>query len=177
MAVKNAEVHLVVEARLSFVVVENPGLRAFAQYMIQIGSKYANISVDDVLYSRQTVRNTVFDKMAECQEVIRKEVAISSQVNSVSFCTDMTTDDVNKNSFSDFTVSWMNNWSLHHAMYKCKYFHETHTAQNNPQFIDKSLSVTQQTKVPTLLQQQVPRLMLIAPATVSTLPLTRHGRR
>jgi hypothetical protein len=40
-----------------------------------------------------------FDKMAECQEALRKEVAISSQVNSVPVCTDMTTDDVNKNSF------------------------------------------------------------------------------
>lgn len=125
---------------MSFAVVENPGLRAFAQYMIQIGSKYGNISVDDVLYGRQTVRDTVFNKMAECQEAIRKEVAISSQVNSVSFCTDMTTDDVNKNSFSDFTVFWVKNWSLHHAMYKCEYFPERHTAQNIQKFIDKSLS-------------------------------------
>jgi hypothetical protein len=113
-------VRLVVEAGLPFAIVENAGLRSFAQHMISIGSKYGNVSVDDVSYGPHTVRDTVFDKMKECQDEIKRQVATSSTYHAVSFSTDMTTDDVNKNSYSDFTVFWVNNWTLKHALYKCK---------------------------------------------------------
>jgi len=139
VAVKNAQVRLVVEAGLSFAVVENPAFLSFAERMISIGSKYGNVSPDEVLFGRQTVRETVFQKMVECQEEIKKAVAASSANRAVSFCTDMTTDDVNKNSYSDFTVFWVDNWLLHHSMYKCEYFPEKHTAQNIRNFIDSTL--------------------------------------
>jgi hypothetical protein len=74
-AIKNAQVHLVVEAGLPFAIVENAGLRSFAQHMISIGSKYGNVSVDDVLYGPHTVRDAVFDKMKECQDEIKRQVA------------------------------------------------------------------------------------------------------
>lgn len=140
VAVKNAEVRLVVGAGLSFSVVENPAFLAFAQQMISIGSKYGNVSPDEILYGRQTVRDTVFEKMMECRGEIKKAVAASSANRAVSFCTDMTTDDVNKNSYSDFTVFWVDNWLLHHSMYKCEYFPEKHTAQNIRHFIDSTLT-------------------------------------
>jgi hypothetical protein len=139
-AVKTAEVRLVCEAGLSFAVVDNPAFRSFAQLMIQIGSKHGNIDVDDVLYGRRTIRDTVFEKMSECQKEIKKQVAISSRRNAVSFCTDMTTDDVNKNPYSDFTVFWVNEWKLQHALYKCEFFPEKHTAQNLRKFVDDTLS-------------------------------------
>jgi len=139
-AVKNAEIHLIVEAGLPFAVVENSGLRSFAQQMILIGSKYGNINVDDVLYGPKTVRDVVVDKMKECQDEIKRQVATSSKFHSVSFCSDMTTDDVNKNSYSDFTVFWVNNWQLKHALYKCEYFPEKHTAHNIQKFIDINLN-------------------------------------
>lgn len=62
VAVKNAEARLVVEAGLSFAVVENPAFLAFAQQMISIGSKYGNVSPEEVLYGRQTVRDTFLRK-------------------------------------------------------------------------------------------------------------------
>jgi hypothetical protein len=140
-AVKSAQVRLVVEAGLSFAVVDNPALRSFAQLMIQIGSKHGNIDVADVLYGRHTTRDAVFEKMNECQNEIKKQVAISSKHNAVSFCTDMTTDDVNKNSYSDFTVFWVNDeWKLQHALYKCELFSEKHTAQNIQKFVDETLT-------------------------------------
>jgi hypothetical protein len=139
-AIKNAEVHLVVEAGLSFAVVENSGLRSFAQQMILIGSKYGNVSVDEVLYGPHTVRDAVVDKMKECQDEVKRQVAASSKFHGVSFCTDMTTDDVNKNSYSDFTVFWVNDWKLKHALYKCENFPEKHTAQNIQKFIDSNLT-------------------------------------
>ena len=121
--VKEAEVRLVVEEGTSFAIVENNGLRAFAQLMIEIGSKHGNINIDDVLYGRDTVRDSVFTKMKECQSIIKKEIAASSKHNAVSFCTDMATDVINKNSYSDFTVFWINeDWKLRHAMYKCEQF-------------------------------------------------------
>jgi len=139
-AVKNAEVRLVAEAGLSFAVVDNSAFRSFAQLMIQIGSKHGNIDVDDVLYGRQTVRDSVFQKMQECKNEIKKQVAISAKHKAVSFCTDMTTDDVNKNPYSDFTVFWVNDWKLQHAMYKCEFFPEKHTAINLQKFVDDTLS-------------------------------------
>ncbi len=140
-AVKDAEVRLVVEGGVSFLFVDNPGLRSFAQLMIQIGSKHGNVDVNDVLYGRQTIRNETFKKMKLCQANIKKQVALSSRYGAVSFCTDMTTDDINKNSYSDFTVFWVNSdWQLKHAMYKCEYFAEKHTAQNIQKFIDDTLT-------------------------------------
>jgi len=140
-AVKSAEVRLVVEAGLSFAVVDNPAFRSFAQLMIHIGSKHGNIDVDEVLYGRQTTRDAVFEKMLECQKEIKKQVAISSKNNAVSFCTDMTTDDINKNPYSDFTVFWVNDeWKLQHALYKCEFFPEKHTAQNIQKFVDDTLT-------------------------------------
>ena len=120
---------------------ENNGLRAFAQLMIEIGSKHGNINIDDVLYGRDTVRDSVFTKMKECQSIIKKEIAVSSKHNAVSFCTDMATDDSNKNSYNDFTVFWINeDWKLRHALYKCEQFPEKKTGQNIQKFIDETLT-------------------------------------
>jgi hypothetical protein len=79
--------------------------------------------------------------MKTCQESIRKQVDLSAKNGAGSFCTDMTTDDVNKNSYSDFTLFWVTNeWELKHAMYKCKHFTEKHTGQNIQKFIDSTLT-------------------------------------
>jgi len=72
--VKEAEVRLVVEAGVSFAVVNNLGLRNFAQQMISIGSKHGNIDVVDVMYGSLTVHQSVFHKMRECQELIKSSV-------------------------------------------------------------------------------------------------------
>jgi hypothetical protein len=45
--------------------VENSGLRPFAQQMILIGSEFRDLSVDEVLYGRQTVRDAAVQKMKE----------------------------------------------------------------------------------------------------------------
>jgi len=139
VSTKEAEVRLVVEGGVSFAFVDNPGLRNFAQQMITIGAKHGNIDVEDVLYGRHTVRQSVFNKMHECQEVIKKNVQSSARQNAVSFCTDITTDDVNKNSYSDFTVFWIKDWHLKHAMYRCELMAERHTGENIQKFIDRNL--------------------------------------
>ena len=87
VAVKNAEARVVVEAGLSFAVVKNPAFLSFAQRMIAIGSKYGNVSLDEVLFRRKIVRDTVFEKMMECQKEIKNAVAASSANRAVSFCT------------------------------------------------------------------------------------------
>jgi len=71
--------------------------------------------------------------------LIKKSVQSSSQHGAVSFCTDITTDDVNKNSYSDFTVFWVKDWQLQHAMYKCEHMPEKHTAEIIKKFIDRNL--------------------------------------
>ncbi|KAI6661971.1 Hobo element transposase HFL1 [Oopsacas minuta] len=140
-AIKDAEVKMVVQGGTSFHFVENVGLREFAQLMVQMGSKYGNIDVADLLYSRQTIQRSTFLKMKECQELIRCKVAQYGQQKCVSFTTDLTTDDVNKNSFMDFTVFWITeDYELCHAMYKCEYFEQRHTGYNIKQAIDSILS-------------------------------------
>jgi hypothetical protein len=66
-------------------VVDNPCFRSFAQLMIQTGSKYGSIAVEDVLYGRQTVRDAVFESTLECQKEIKKLVVISSKYKAVAF--------------------------------------------------------------------------------------------
>ena len=98
-AVKEAEVKLVVFGVTSFALVDNPALRSFAQVLIKIGAKYGNLNVDTVLYCRKTVTDEVFNKMEEWQLKIKVQVLESLKYNAVWFCTDMTTDDINKNSY------------------------------------------------------------------------------
>ena len=58
-----------------------------------------------------------------------------------SFTTDFTTDDVNKNSYMNFTVFWITeDYELCHAMYKCEYFEQRHTGYNIKQAIESILS-------------------------------------
>jgi len=104
LSVKDSEVCLVVEAGVASAIVFNQGFRNFAQQMISIGSKHGNTDVDDVLYGPHTVRKAVFNKMRVCQDMIKKSVQSSFQHGAVSFCTDITTDDVNKNSYTVFWV-------------------------------------------------------------------------
>ena len=73
--VKDAEVRMVVQGGTSFMFVDNPELRLFAQKMIQIGSMYGNLDVNDVLFGRETVKKSTFEKMNECQEKIKKSIA------------------------------------------------------------------------------------------------------
>lgn len=103
-AVKTAEVRLVAEGGLSYAVVDNPAFRSFAQLMIVIRSRHGSIDVDDVLFGRHTVQDTLFENMTECQSKIKKQISVSCKHHAVSFCTDMTTDDVNKKPYADFTV-------------------------------------------------------------------------
>ena len=64
-AIKDAEVKMVVQGETSFHSVDNIGLRDFAELIVQMGSKYGNIDVVDLLYSHQTIRRSTFDKMKE----------------------------------------------------------------------------------------------------------------
>lgn len=47
--IRDAEVRMIVQGGTSFSFVDNPGLRSFAQNMIQVGSIYGNLDVNDVL--------------------------------------------------------------------------------------------------------------------------------
>ena len=59
----------------------------------------------------------------------------------VSFTTDLASESINHNSYLDFTVFWIDNlWTLNHAMYRCSYFSEKHTALNNQKAIDENLN-------------------------------------
>ena len=56
---------MVVQGETSFHSVDNIGLRDFAQLIVQMGSKYGNIDVVDLLYSHQTIRRSTIEKMKE----------------------------------------------------------------------------------------------------------------
>ena len=59
----------------------------------------------------------------------------------MSFCTDMTTDNINKKSYSDFTVFWIDDQKkLGHSIYKCEVFTEKHTGKNIKKVIDDNLT-------------------------------------
>ena len=110
---------------------ENNGLRAFAQLMIEIGSKHGNINIDDILYGRDAVRDSVFTKMKECQSIIkRKLLPVPSSVRSHPVQIWQLTIST-KILYSNFTVFWINeDWKLRLAMYKCEQFPEKKIGQN-----------------------------------------------
>ena len=139
--VKDAEVRMVVQGGTSFMFVDNPGLRLFAQEMIKIGSIYGNLNVDDVIFGRETIKKCTLEKMTECQEKIKKSIMECSLNKMISFTTDLATDYINHNSYLDFTVFWIDSsCTLNHSMYRCSYFPERHTAVNIEKVIDENLA-------------------------------------
>ena len=122
---------MVVPGGTSFMFVDNSGLRSFAQKMIQIVSKYGNLDVDDAFYGREIVRKSTFEKKIEFQEKIKNSIQGCSLTKEVSFAAHLASDNINHNSYLDFTVFWLeNSWTLKHAMYRCSHFIGKHTALN-----------------------------------------------
>ena len=59
----------------------------------------------------------------------------------VSFTTDLATDNINNNSYLDFTVFWIDSsCTLNHSMYRCSYLPERHTAVNIEKVINENLA-------------------------------------
>ena len=82
-------------------------------------------TVNDVHCGKETVKKATFEKKIECQEKIKNSIQGCS-LNKVVFTTDLASDNVNHNSYLDFTVFWIDNsWTLYHAIYRCSYFSES----------------------------------------------------
>ena len=136
---------LVDTAHLLYRFVENTELDRFAQSFIEIGALLGNIPASDLIVSCTIVRR---DKSASIQESIKNALIDPAKYSAVSFVADLWTDNVVSRSYLDITFFWVEEsgidkriWSLRHAMYACKYFSQSKTADHIQVAIDRILSV------------------------------------
>ena len=134
---------IVVCGGTSFSFLESQGFHDTISHAFQIGAKYGNIQASDVLYGRVTIRERFLLLLRACKD---KLISICSGFKArsvISYTIDMTTDDVNKNSYLDMTlfgiITDKSVLNLSHSSFSCKHFPERHTAANISCLIKEAL--------------------------------------
>ena len=117
---------MVVCGRASFSFLKNQGFHDTISHAIQVGAKYGNIQASDVLDGRVTILEHSLLRMRACKD---KLISMCSRLKArsvISHTTDMTTDDVNKNSYLVMTLFWVDTdkpvWNLNHSFFFMCFF-------------------------------------------------------
>ena len=137
---------LVAAAHLPYRFVELESLKHFAQAFIDLGAAYGCVPASDFIAGRLTVRKDIVNKLSLIQETIKESIAGPSKLGAVSCVTDLWSDNVVQRSYLDVTFFWVEEsgsdnreWALKHAMYACKFFPDTKTADHIQITLDRIL--------------------------------------
>jgi hypothetical protein len=88
-----------------FSVVEDIGFRSIAQHFIDIGARYGNLSIDDILYDRTTLAgNHLSEEYNKCKSDLSAAI---KQNKFLAVTTDHWTDDMIKNAYQAFTAHFI----------------------------------------------------------------------
>ena len=108
---------------------------------------YGNIPASDLIVSRTTVRRDIVNKSTCIQDSIKDALIDPARYGAVSFVADLWTDNVVSRFYLDVTFFWVEEsgigkriWSLRHAMYACKFFPQSKTADHIQVAIDRILA-------------------------------------
>jgi hypothetical protein len=128
---KKAEAAFVISGELSFLALEDDGLLKLAQTLVDIGATYGKLPIENIWYGRKTIR----DYIVSCQEEISNNLKATLkpfiQQNRVACTTDMWTDSQQQRSFLEMSIFWIDDFTLKHAMARCKPFvYDRKTASN-----------------------------------------------
>ena len=137
---------LVAAAHLPYRFVELESLKHFAQAFIDLGAAYGCVPASDFIAGRLTVRKDIVNKLSLIQETIKESIAGPSKLGAVSCVTDLWSDNVVQRSYLNVTFFWVEEsgpdnreWALKHAMYACKFFPDTKTADHIQITLDRIL--------------------------------------
>ena len=94
----------------SFKLHENQGLLNFAQQCAQIGSRYGNIDMKSVLFSRTSIKDNAMKAFEQIIPSIIDKLKESNAIdlNCLSFTSDIWTSDHNCYSLIDIHATWLN---------------------------------------------------------------------
>ena len=100
----------------------------------------------EFIVGRLTVCRDIVSKLPHIQAIIRSSLQESAELGAVSVVTDLWSDNVVSRSYLDVTFFWVEEsgpgkrkWSLKHAMYACKFFPESKTADHIQGALDQIL--------------------------------------
>lgn len=116
----------------SFLSVENDGLRTLLQTFADLGAKYGEFKVDDILCGRMAVQRHVKELAKEVKEKIKECCKDPIADGSIAITTDMYTDNFRKRSFLDVHCFFVDEkFSLRHKLLAVKHFGiVSHTGEN-----------------------------------------------
>lgn len=109
--IKKLLANFVTSANLPFRVVDNSELIALTQFCTQLGAKYSNFDINSIWYSRVTIRDHVVKICNERKNLIITQMENATAERTLSISTDIWTDNVNRDSFIDVSIHWIENYS------------------------------------------------------------------
>lgn len=110
----------VTSANLPFRIVDNTELKKLAQFCIELGAKYSNFDIDNIWFSRVSVRDHVVEICNQKKEEIK--IKLKGAGPNLSISTDIWTDSVNRDSFLDVSAHWIEDYAHFNACIAFKYF-------------------------------------------------------
>lgn len=115
---------------LAFRQTEDPGLKSLCKYFVSLGAKYGAFNPAGVMHERQAISENVKNLSDQLTVEYKKVVAVLED-KSLCIITDGWSDSVNKNSFLDYSISFIDNdFAMHNIQYSMKHFTEQKTAEN-----------------------------------------------
>ena len=124
---KNMQEHtsiLVTMAHLPYCFVEQDTLKEFAQAFVNLGASYGRVSAEQFIVGRLTACKDIVSKLNIVQEAIRQALVELSKQSTVSFTTDLWSDNIATHTYLDVTFFWAEEsgpdkrkWLLKHVMY------------------------------------------------------------
>lgn len=97
----------------SFNLIESQFLFDLIQFAIEIGSKFGDVDVRSIMYTRKSIRTKVFETVENINEKLKNSLSVNKHFSLV---TDIWSDPKNHDSFIDLTVFYIENFELKHQM-------------------------------------------------------------
>ena len=132
MKIKDAEFKFVTAGSHSFNSLENGSLLHLLQVRIEIGAKHGLVNIKDIFYGRKTIRQEAINKFELFVSSVRSLLDEPVKRHCVAAACDLSSDDIIKRSYLDFTVFWIDdNYQCHRYLLRYKHFrNEMKTAIN-----------------------------------------------
>lgn len=114
-----------------FDIVTGQGFREFSQELINIGSTYGRLQVDDLFPHPTTISRNLIKDADSMKSNLKSKLKSIFELNGGAFTSDMWTDDYRKISYISLTVHYIEDWQLKEQVLAASKFPELrHTAEN-----------------------------------------------
>jgi hypothetical protein len=127
----NKLVNLVCKDLRPFEIIIGDGFREFSQEMINLGTKFGQLQIDELFPHPTTISRNIITEAEKIKLILATKLKNIFQKTGGAFTTDMWTDDYRKLSYISLTVHYIENWELKEQVLAISKFPNiSHTAEN-----------------------------------------------